>query len=121
MSAKELRYSNNIANNLFFVKQLDSLCLDRRYMGYYMLIDILHVMINEGKVITSFSKQLYPYVAKKYDKTECTVERNIRSLIEKNWTVELMIKLNLMLPNGKKPKCQDFIYAVKNYIVKQIF
>ena len=118
MTAKEKRYIDKVANNLFFVNQLDCLGISRRYLGFYMLIDIMQLMINEGIAVFSFSKQIYPVVAEKYNKTVWTVERNIRNIIDKCWNMDLMTKLNVYMID--KPSCCDFIYAVKTYIMKQI-
>ena len=59
MTAKEKRYQDKVANNLFFARQLDFLGINRRYLGFYMLVDILQLMINEEIVVSSFSKQIY--------------------------------------------------------------
>lgn len=118
MTAKEKRYQDKVANNLFFARQLDFLGINKRYMGFYMLVDIMQLLINEDIFVTSFSKQIYPIVAEKYNKTVWTVERNIRNIIDKCWCKDLMIKLNVY--RIEKPCCQDFIYMVKNYILKQI-
>ena len=120
MSAKELRYGQNVANKVYFVKVLDELGIQRKYMGYYLLIELMEVLVNQDKKITSFSQQVYPIIAEKYGKTACTVERNIRSLIEKNWSYDLMTKLNVYYVDGERPTCREFIYLVKNYILKQI-
>lgn len=120
MSGKEMKYGQNIASKVYFIKMLDELGIQRKYMGYYMLVELMEILINQEIRVTSFSKQVYPAIAEKYGKTVCTIERNIRSLIEKNWCDDLMIKLNVYFVGDKKPTCREFIYLVKNYIVKQI-
>jgi len=120
MSNTERKYSNIVAKNKFFVKQLDNLGFNRKYLGFYMLIEIMGILINEGVRVTSFSKQVYPIIANKYGKSCCTVERNIRSLIMKSWSVDLMQKLQKYYPESFKPTCRDFIFMIKNYISNQI-
>lgn len=120
MSGKEIKYEAMVADKLFFAKQLDYLGLERKYTGYYLLIDIMQILINEGKRISSFSKEVYPIVAKIYNKTECTIERNIRNLIFKCWSREMMEKLNIFRIKEDRPTCCEFVYLVKNYILKQI-
>lgn len=120
MSPKELKYGKNIENKIYFVKQLDDLGIKKKYLGYYLLIELMEILINQEKRIKSFSKQVYPIIAKKYGKTPCTIERNIRSLIEKSWSVELMGKLNVYYIESKRPTCREFVYLVKNYISKQL-
>ena len=118
MNTKELKYGDKIASNIYFKRQLDYLGLKNKYVGYYLLVDIMQLMINEEIRVTSFSKQIYPVVAKKFNLTDCTIERNIRSLINKCWDTAIMVKLNIYMPN--KPCCRDFIYLIKNFIVEQI-
>lgn len=120
MSPKEIRYGKNISGNIFFIKQLDELGLNRKYTGFYLLVEIMQVMINEQRIIKSFSEQLYPIIATKYGKTVCTIERNIRSIINKCWNNDMMEKLNAYYPAGEKPTCRVFIYLIKNYITDQI-
>ena len=120
MSPNELRYGKNMENKIFFVKILDELGINKRYLGYYLLIEMMEIMVNNEKRIKSFSSEIYPLIALKYGKTSCTVERNIRSLIEKCWNRDLMEKLNTYYPEGIKPPCQTFIYLVKNYITNKI-
>jgi len=120
MSSKEIKYKDIISSNIFFVKQMDYLGLQRRYLGYYLLIDIMQILINDDKRIESFSREIYPIVAKKYAKTTCTVERNIRSIIKNSWSYDMMTKLNTYKPEGVIPTCCEFIYLIKNFILNQI-
>lgn len=120
MNTKEKKYSSKVAGKIYFIKQLNSLGLSNKYTGYYMIIEIIQILINEEVRVKSFSKEVYPVIAKKYGKTPCTVERNIRNLIEKSWNYDLMVKLNVYYPQEYKPTCCDFIYMIKNYIAMQI-
>lgn len=120
MSPKEVKYGNKIANNIFFIRQLDNLGIDKKYLGYYLMVEIMQIMINQEIRIKSFSKQVYPIIAKKFNKTECTIERNIRNLINKCWNDKLKLKLNIFWPKEEKPCCKEFIYMIKNYITLQI-
>ena len=80
----------------------------------------MEFLINQEIETKSFSKEVYPKIAMKYGKTACTVERNIRSLIDKCWCCELMEKLNVYYADGEKPTCRAFVYLVKNYICNKI-
>lgn len=120
MTTKEIKYKDKIANKVFFIKILDELGIQRKYMGYYLLIELMEVLINQEKRVRSFSHEVYPIIAEKYGKTSCTIERNIRNLIEKNWCDELMEKLNVFYAEDQKPTCREFVYLVKNYILRRI-
>lgn len=120
MSPKEERYSKNVEGKIYFLKQLDNLGIYRRYTGYYLLVEMMHILINEERKIVSFSKEVYPQIAKKYGKSDCTVERNIRNLIKMCWCEEMMNKLNTFYPEGELPTCREFVYLIRNYIISQL-
>ncbi len=120
MSPKEIKYGSKVAGNVYFIKQFDNLGIRRKYTGFYLLVEIMQLLINEEKRIVSFSKQVYPQIASKYGKTDCTIERNIRSLIRKCWNFEMMEKLNTYYPAEEMPTCREFVYLVKTYILNQI-
>lgn len=120
MSPKEIKYGKNIEGNIYFVKQLDNLGISRKYTGFYLMVELMNVLINEDRKISSFSKQIYPQIAEKYGKTTCTIERNIRNLISRCWNISMMEKLGTYVPESKRPTCRTFVFLVKNYITKQI-
>ena len=116
MNSKEKRYYGVISCNLFFIKALDSIGLKNSYVGYYYLIEILNLLINEKVPACSFYKNVYPVIAIKFNKSACTVERNIRVLIDNCWDDKLKRVLNCKFIS-KKPSCCKFINYVKNYIL----
>ena len=116
MSNKERKYSNILNDYIFFAKQLDNLGFSRRYLGYYMILEIINILVNENVRVVSFTKQVYPLVASRFQKSCCTIERNIRSLIDKSWNMDLMVRLNRYFPEDKKPSCRDFLFMIKNHI-----
>jgi len=120
INTKEMKYGKMIETKIFFIKQLQYLGINCKYMGFYSLIEILEILVNTKRVVKSFSREVYPEVAQKYGKTVCTIERNIRSLIMKSWSVDLMQKLQKYYPESFKPTCRDFIFMIKNYISNQI-
>lgn len=120
MTSKEKIYGKLVADKVFFIKKLDSLGLDKTYTGYFMLVDIMDLLINKNMDSVSFSKDIYPIIAKIYNKKVGTVERNIRNLIDKCWSISLMDKLKFYLPEGQKPTCKDFIFRVKHFIIDQV-
>ncbi len=120
MSVKDVKFSSVLNENIFFVKMLRELGISSRYLGFYFLIDILDMLINKKMVVKSFSKEVYPIIAQKYNMKECTIERNIRNLIDKSWSQKIKHKVKGLWFNQEKPTCCKFIYIVKNYIVMQI-
>ncbi len=120
MHAKEIRFGGNISKLIFFQTRLNSLGIEKKYTGYYYLVELMDILINENKRIRSFSKEVYPRIAEKYSTTPWTIERNIRSVIDKSWSLDLMQKLNYYRPENDKPTCREFVYLIKNYIIKDI-
>lgn len=56
--------------------------LDKKRKGYNMLKDAIElVALKQGKI--SLYKEVFPKIAKKYDKTPQSVERDIRYLLKK--------------------------------------
>ena len=64
----------------------------------------------------SFCKNIYPIVAKVYNKSACTVERDIRILIKKCSEAILIKKLNCT----SKVTCCKFIRSIYSYILKSL-
>ncbi len=93
MGAKEIKYSVILSENIFFVKMLRELGISSKYLGFYFLIDILDMLINKKMVVKSFSKEVYPIIAQKYNMKECTIERNIRNLIDKTWNQKIRCRV----------------------------
>lgn len=120
MTTKEKKYKPLLPNDYFYIKRIKELGITERYMGFYYIIEILDLMLNESVVVRSFSKEVYPNIAKKYNKQSSTIERNIRSLINKFWDENLRFALKDFYAKKQKPSCCEFIYVLKNYILKEI-
>ena len=118
MCRKYFRFGNLIQGNKFFINQLDEIGLKTCFTGYYYVVDILDIVINKGLKQKSFSKYVYPKIAEKYNTNECTVERNIRNLIAKNWNDDMQAKLKWN--NEQKPSCKKFVFIIKDYIMSKI-
>lgn len=120
MNTKELRFGHHVSGLIFFKLKLEELGIKKKYTGYYYLVEMMNILINEDKKIKSFSREVYPMLAEKYSTNECTIERNIRSVIKKCWSNELMEKLNVYYPNEKRPPCRKFVFLIRDYMLKQI-
>ena len=120
MGAKEKRYGSFLPNDYFYIKRIKELGISANYLGFYYIIEILDLLLNERMVVRSFSKQVYPKLANKYNKKETTIERNIRNIIDKYWETELKNKLMHLWLKTEKPTCCEFIYILKNYILQEI-
>jgi len=112
-------YSNKISKCKFIIKQINELGIEDKYMGYYFLISIEDYLLKQNVEIKSFYKDVYPKIAKIYDKNDCTIERDIRHLINQHWDDGNKTELYKLFM-GRKPSCCKFIYVIKNYLMKQI-
>lgn len=111
------RFKELIKDDYFVRKRLIELGITEIYKGYYFLVDILSYLINTNNSVRSFSTEIYPIVAKKFNISECIIERDIRNVINVLWDYKLKSKLECLWPYEKKPTCCKFIYVIKNYVV----
>ena len=70
-----MNYSNKILNCKFIVKQIMDLGIDDKYIGFYFLVSIEDYLLKQNVEIKSFYKDVYPKIAKMYDKNDCTIEQ----------------------------------------------
>ncbi len=118
MGIKESRCREVVSKNFLVTKRVKGLGIPATYMAYYYLIDILDLLVNNDVTIRSFSREIYPILAKKYNKSECTIERDIRNIINVFWENQLKDKLNSYWTKEKQPRCREFIWLVKNYLIE---
>ena len=89
-------------------------------MGFYYLIDILELIINQNFEVKSFSIEVYPQVASRYNKSAWTVERDIRNSIDKTWKKGFGDELKKFYFKLEKPSCCEFIHLLKTFILAEI-
>lgn len=105
MNTKNIRYGNLISEKYFIKKCVKKCGVSQDYTAHYFLVDIIDLLVNENKKVKSFSKEIYPLLAQKYNKKDCTIERNIRNVIDIRYKDE-----------ENKPTCQKFIQMLANYV-----
>ena len=54
MGVKAQKYGGPVSKNYFIMKKINELGITQKYNGYYFLIDILDMLMNEYPVIRSF-------------------------------------------------------------------
>lgn len=120
MSLKVTKYSVMLTPNYYICKRVAELGIKRNLIGYYYLCEIMHLLINVGMEVKSFSKEVYPILAEKYGKNECTIERDIRNVINTCWDKSVKEKVAQFWDKTRPPRCHEFIYIVKAYILKDL-
>ncbi len=120
MCLKTEKFNANVVSSYYLKKRICDLGITDNYIGYYYLLDILNIIINEEKTIRCFSREVYPHLAEKYKTKDCTIERDIRNIIKVNWDIKLKHKLKNYWRENSRPTCCKFIYLVKNYVLSDI-
>lgn len=93
--------------------------------GYHYLREAIILAVNDGTIINSVTKLLYPTVAKKFETTSSRVERAIRHAIEVAWdrgNVEVLNSyFGYTIHNGRgKPTNSEFIAMIADKLRLQL-
>lgn len=120
MSVKVEKLGACLSTNYYICKKLEDLGLKKTYTAFYYLHDILNMLINQNLVVKSFSKEVYPVVAVTYSKKPCTIERDIRNVINSFWDRRLKQQLSSFWVEETPPTCHKFIFILKNYIIQDL-
>lgn len=120
MCNKEDEYFKHVLSNYYFNKRLLRLGIETKYIAFYYLSDIMHKLINENHPPRGFSSNVYPALAEKYNKNDCTIERDIRNLINAKWDASLKNKLSQYWLCEYPPSCCQFIKIVQKYITDNL-
>lgn len=89
--------------------------------GYQYLRDAIIISVNDGEMLNSITKLLYPSIAKKYQTTPSRVERAIRHAIEVAWsrgkmdTIDELFGYTINTEKGK-PTNSEFIALISDKI-----
>ncbi len=114
-------YCKKVVHSHYFIStMLRKLGITNKYIGYFYLIEILDLLINEGLIVNSFSGQVYPRIACRYNRSDHTIERDIRHIISILWDEKLKKILSPFCFYTNRPRCRQFIYAVKDYILNEL-
>lgn len=112
--------SKKLNGGYFFNYSLKKLGMKENCIGYFYVIEILKELINKDRNVRSFSREIYPIVAERYNRSESTVERDIRTCISKQWENNLKDKLSKYWVKDRAPSCRQFIFILKRFIMEQI-
>ena len=110
MKNKENKYGPIIADKMYIRRVVDEMGFCPNYKGYYFLIFMVDQVLKNK--IKSFSKDLYPEVAKTFGVNECSIERDIRSLIKVS---ELKAEIDSI-----KKSCRAYVNKVAECVVDRL-
>lgn len=102
-------------------KMLHNLGMPSHIKGYQYIRDAIELMYNNPDNIGGITKEVYPYIADKYNTTASRVERAIRHAIEVSWTrgdYELMEEIfgHSVDFDRAKPTNSEFLATVSDKI-----
>ena len=93
--------SNEMTNEKRASVLLYNLMLPPSYKGYKYLKDAILMLCDDNCDCTSFTKNIYPVIAGKYETTSQNIEKNIRSAVNRIYEVNAKEDLEKVL--GKSP------------------
>ena len=97
---------------------LRQLGIQATHKGYHYLLSSIELAIKDDKVLRFHTKSLYPTVARMYQTTPSSVERNIRTVITHCWNCTGREKLLEIAPYELKsqPTLGQFLDIVYWYL-----
>ena len=91
-----------------------------KYKGYYYVTDAIRLAMNFYDEPIKITKDIYPYLARKYKTTPMNVEHNIRTVINVCWAMNRTGLDEIAgYPLTYKPTNSEFIDMVAYYISEE--
>lgn len=95
------------------------------YKGYPYLREAVTMVVEDGRLLTSVTKVLYPSIAERFDTSSYKVERAIRNAIESTWTRGNLELINQLFAhtvdlNKGKPTNSAFIARLADHVRMQM-
>lgn len=95
-----------------------SLGIGGNYQGYRYLLYAITLCLQNEEYLLSVSKMLYPEIAHAYQTTACSVERNLRTVVNVCWergNRSLLENISLC-PLSDKPTNGEFLDILTEYL-----
>lgn len=100
-----------------------SLGIGGNYQGYRYLTLAISLCLEDEDYLLGVSKLLYPEIARTFQTTACSVERNLRTVVSVCWergNRELLESISLY-PLINKPTTGEFLDIVTGYLRQKAF
>ncbi|MGN0601218.1 MAG: sporulation initiation factor Spo0A C-terminal domain-containing protein [Oscillospiraceae bacterium] len=103
---------------------LNKLCVTPNYNGYMYLREAIKMVVNEPVNSRGFSTKIYPHIAEDFHVSPASVERNIRTAINKSWdkaTVNIKTEMfGLFAANTQwRPTNSEYILIIADMINRE--
>lgn len=100
-----------------------SLGIGGNYQGYRYLTYAISLCLEDEDYLLGVSKLLYPEIARTFQTTACSVERNLRTVVSVCWergNRELLENISLY-PLSGKPTTGEFLDIITSYLNQKAF
>ena len=96
---------------------IEKLGITSKYRGYFFVTDAIDLVMNAQDKPIKITKDIYPYLARKYKTTPMNIEHNIRTVISVCWETNRK-RMNEIAgyPLVYKPTNSEFIDMVAYYL-----
>lgn len=117
--SKERYFERNLESDVTNI--IHEIGVPAHIKGYQYLRDAIMMSVNDGEMLNSITKLLYPSIAKRHKTTPSRVERAIRHAIEVAWSRGKMDTIDELfgytVSNGKgKPTNSEFVALIADKI-----
>ena len=91
-----------------------------KYKGYYYLIEAISMAMAQEDRHIRITKDIYPYLARKYETTPMNIERNVRTVINICWETNRKGMDEIAgHPLLCKPTNSEFVKMVVSYLAEE--
>lgn len=117
--SRSINMENNLESDVTNI--IHEIGVPAHIKGYQYLRDAIMMSVNDGEMLNSITKLLYPSIAKRHKTTPSRVERAIRHAIEVAWSRGKMDTIDALfgytVNNGKgKPTNSEFVALIADKI-----
>lgn len=96
---------------------IEKLGITSKYRGYFFVTDAIDLVMNAQDKPIKITKDIYPYLARKYKTTPMNIERNVRAVINICWeTNKKGVNELAGHPMTYRPTNSQFIDMVAYYL-----
>ena len=99
---------------------LRNLGITKRYKGYDYCVHAVYIAACNANCLKSIVKEIYIETARKYNCSWISVERDIRTVVNKAWkTNPTLLQKIAGFPLSVQPKVSEFIDMVSAFILRE--
>lgn len=106
-------------SSMIVEKTINDMGIAPQFKGYIFIKEAVQFCLDKGDQNWYITKDIYPYLAKKYDSNTGSIERSVRTVCERAWKVmpaELRQGIFGNIPRAKRPTNSEFIAQLARYI-----